>query len=122
MRRCSSRCRAWWVRWRARRSHPGDNVCIIGAGPMGALFAMVAKAHGAGRVIMADIAPYRLEFVEEVLGVAPVNSKAADLQNEVMALTGIGCDLVIDAVGNQLPAAMKLARRRQCASLWPAPQ
>lgn len=91
--------------------HPGDNVCIIGAGPMGALFAMVAKAHGAGRVIMADVAPYRLEFVEELLGAVPINVKDNDLQKEVMALTGIGCDLVIDAVGNQLPAAMKLARR-----------
>jgi threonine dehydrogenase-like Zn-dependent dehydrogenase len=91
--------------------HPGDNVCIIGAGPMGALFAMVAKAHGAGRVIMADIAPYRLEFVEEVLGAIPINSKEMDLQKEVMAHTGIGCDLVIDAVGNQMATAVKLARR-----------
>jgi threonine dehydrogenase-like Zn-dependent dehydrogenase len=91
--------------------HPGDNVCIIGAGPMGALFAMVAKAHGAGRVIMADIAPYRLEFVEEVLGATPINSKEMDLQKEVMARTGIGCDLVIDAVGNQMTTAIMLARR-----------
>ena len=26
---------------------PGDNVCVIGAGPMGALFAMLASAHRA---------------------------------------------------------------------------
>jgi threonine dehydrogenase-like Zn-dependent dehydrogenase len=91
--------------------HPGDNVCVIGAGPMGALFAMVAKAHGAGRVVMADVAPYRLEFVEEVLGATPVNSKETDLKKAVMDLTGIGCDIVIDAVGNQLGSAIKLARR-----------
>ncbi len=28
-----------------------------------------------------------------------------------MEATGIGCDIVIDAVGNQLPSAMMLARR-----------
>lgn len=91
--------------------HPGDNVCVIGAGPMGALFAMAAKAHGAGRVIMADIAPYRLEFVEEVLSMTSVNSKERDLQRAVMDMTGMGCDLVIDAVGNQFGSAIKLARR-----------
>jgi threonine dehydrogenase-like Zn-dependent dehydrogenase len=91
--------------------HPGDGVCVIGAGPMGALFAMVARAHGAGRVIMADVVPYRLDFAEEVLGATPVNSKERDLKQVVMDLTGIGCDLVIDAVGNQLNSAITLARR-----------
>ncbi len=90
---------------------PGDNVCVIGAGPMGALFAMHARASGAGRVIMADVVPYRLNYAQEVLGAIPVNSKEADLQKAVMDATGIGCDIVIDAVGNQLASAMKLARR-----------
>ncbi len=91
--------------------HPGDNVCIIGAGPMGALFAMVAWAHGAGRVIMSDVVPYRLDFVEEVLGIIPVNPQQRDLQQAVMDLTTIGCDLVIDTVGNQINSAITLARR-----------
>lgn len=91
--------------------HPGDNVGVIGAGPMGALFAMVAVAHGAGRVIMADVASYRLEFVAEVLGVTAVNPQADDLRQAVMDLTGIGCDLVVDAVGNQLDNAVALTRR-----------
>ena len=90
---------------------PGDNVCVIGAGPMGALFAMVARAQGAGKVLMADVVPYRLDFAQEVLGVMPVNSKEQDLQKAVMDATGIGCDIVIDAVGNQLGSAIKLARR-----------
>lgn len=90
---------------------PGDNVCVIGAGPMGALFAMHARASGAGRVIMADVVPYRLDYAQEVLGAIPVNSKETDLKTAVMDATGIGCDIVIDAVGNQLASAMKLARR-----------
>ncbi len=90
---------------------PGDNVCVIGAGPMGALFAMVAHAHGAGKVFIADVVPYRLGFAQTVLGAIPINSKTQDLQQTVMDATGIGCDLVIDAVGNQFGSAIKLARR-----------
>ena len=90
---------------------PGDNVCVIGAGPMGALFAMVARAQGAGKVLMADVVPYRLDFAQEVLGAIPINSKEQDLQKGVMDATDIGCDIVIDAVGNQLGSAINLARR-----------
>jgi GxxExxY protein len=90
---------------------PGDNVCVIGAGPMGALFAMVARAHGAGKVLMADVVPYRLDFAQEVLGAIPINSKTQDLQQAVLDATGIGCDVVIDAVGNQLGSAINLTRR-----------
>ncbi len=90
---------------------PGDNVCVIGAGPMGALFAMHARASGAGRVIMADVAPYRLEYAQKMLGAIPVNSKEAALKTAVLDATGIGCDIVIDAVGNQLASAINLARR-----------
>jgi threonine dehydrogenase-like Zn-dependent dehydrogenase len=90
---------------------PGDTVCVIGAGPMGALFAMHARVAGAGRVIMADVVPYRLEYAQKVLGAIPVNSRETDLQKAVMDATGIGCDIVIDAVGNQLASAMNLTRR-----------
>jgi threonine dehydrogenase-like Zn-dependent dehydrogenase len=90
---------------------PGDNVCVIGAGPMGALFAMVARAHGAGKVFMADVVPYRLDYAQEVLGAIPINSKTQDIKQVVLDATGIGCDMVIDAVGNQLGSVINLARR-----------
>ncbi len=90
---------------------PGDNVCVIGAGPMGALFAMVARANGAGRVFMSDVVPYRLDYAQKMLGAIPVNSKEQNLQQTIMDATGIGCDIVIDAVGNQLGSAVNLVRR-----------
>jgi threonine dehydrogenase-like Zn-dependent dehydrogenase len=40
---------------------PGDRVAIIGAGPIGALFAMLYRTMGAGQIIMADISPARLD-------------------------------------------------------------
>jgi threonine dehydrogenase-like Zn-dependent dehydrogenase len=42
----------------------GDNVAIIGAGPMGLLFALLYRTLGAGKVILLDLAPYRLEFAQ----------------------------------------------------------
>jgi len=89
----------------------GDTVLIIGAGPMGLLFALMYRTLGAGRIIVADVAPYRLDFAQKIGVDDVVNVREADLSATVRALTGIGADLVVDAVGNQLDAAAKAARR-----------
>ncbi|MFN8467732.1 MAG: alcohol dehydrogenase catalytic domain-containing protein [Caldilineaceae bacterium] len=89
---------------------PGDNVAIIGGGPMGLLFALVYRSLGAGRVIVLDVAPYRLEFAQE-MGMEAINVTQVDAAAEVKRMTGLGADLVVDAVGNQLGQAIKLARR-----------
>jgi threonine dehydrogenase-like Zn-dependent dehydrogenase len=89
---------------------PGDNVAIVGGGPMGLLFALVYRTLGAGRVIVLDVAPYRLEFAQE-LGMDALNVTTVDAPAEVKRITGLGADLVVDAVGNQLGQAVKLARR-----------
>jgi threonine dehydrogenase-like Zn-dependent dehydrogenase len=88
----------------------GDNVAVVGGGPMGLLFALVYRTLGAGRVIVLDVAPYRLEFAQE-LGFDAINVTGADAPAEVQRLTGLGADLVVDAVGNQFGQAIKLARR-----------
>jgi threonine dehydrogenase-like Zn-dependent dehydrogenase len=89
----------------------GDNVVIIGAGPMGLLFAQLYRAQGAGRVIVADIAPYRLDFARKIGADETLNPTEVDLTKTIHEMTGLGADLVVDAVGNQLDTAVKLARR-----------
>ena len=89
---------------------PGDNVAVIGGGPMGLLFALVYRLLGAGRVIVLDVAPYRLEFAQE-MGMDAINVTQVDAAVEIKRMTGLGADLVVDAVGNQLGQAVKLARR-----------
>jgi threonine dehydrogenase-like Zn-dependent dehydrogenase len=89
---------------------PGDNVAVIGGGPMGLLFALVYRALGAGQVIVLDMAPYRLEFAQE-LGFAAVDVGGEEAPAAVKRLTGLGADVVVDAVGNQLGVAVQLARR-----------
>jgi threonine dehydrogenase-like Zn-dependent dehydrogenase len=89
----------------------GDNVVVIGAGPMGMLFAQMYRILGAGRVIVVDISPYRLGFAQELGLDAALNPSEVDLAQAVRDLTGLGADVVVDAVGNQLGSALKLARR-----------
>ena len=90
---------------------PGDDVVIIGAGPMGLLFALLFRTLGAGKIIVADIAPYRLEFAESIGVDEVVNPAEIDLPETVRDLTTHGADVVVDAVGNQLGMAIQLARR-----------
>lgn len=90
---------------------PGDNVAIIGAGPMGLLFAETYRLKGAGRVIVIDIAATRLNFALQLGVEAALNPTEIDPTEAILDLTGIGADIVVDAVGNQLPAALKLVRR-----------
>lgn len=88
----------------------GDNVLVIGGGPMGLLFAMQYQAMGAGKVMVADVAPYRLDFAQE-MGMEAINVKEKELGKTVKELTELGADIVVDAVGNQVDAAIKCARR-----------
>ena len=90
---------------------PGDNVAIIGAGPMGLLFALLYRTLGAGKIILLDVAPYRLEFAQEMGMDAALNVTQVDAAAEVKRLTGLGADIVVDAVGNQMSQALQLARR-----------
>lgn len=90
---------------------PGDQVAIIGAGPMGLLFALLYRAMGAGRVIVLDLAPYRLAFARELGMDAVLDVTQGDVVAEVQRLTGLGADIVVDAVGNQMDQAIQLTRR-----------
>ncbi len=89
----------------------GASVVIIGAGPMGLLFAQVYRLMGAGQIIVADVSPYRLDFAKQVGVDHALNPAEADLPQAVHHLTELGADVVVDAVGNQMGVAIRLARR-----------
>jgi L-iditol 2-dehydrogenase len=79
----------------------GDTVAIIGAGPIGLMFLMLAKLKGA-RVISSDAMPERLEAAKK-LGADEVidASKVVDQVKAVKELTEgwEGVDVAIEAVG-----------------------
>lgn len=90
---------------------PGDQVAIIGGGPMGMLFALLYRQMGAGQVIVADLSAYRLDFARQLGIEAALDPSELDLIEAVRERTGVGADIVVDAVGNQMNTALKLARR-----------
>jgi threonine dehydrogenase-like Zn-dependent dehydrogenase len=68
----------------------GDSVTIIGAGPMGLLFALMYHALGAGTIIVADIAPYRRRFAKQLGIDHVVDPGEVKLQDAVTDITGLG--------------------------------
>eukprot|EP00929_Paragymnodinium_shiwhaense_P120188 TRINITY_DN92095_c0_g1_i1.p1 TRINITY_DN92095_c0_g1~~TRINITY_DN92095_c0_g1_i1.p1 ORF type:complete len:394 (+),score=43.00 TRINITY_DN92095_c0_g1_i1:73-1254(+) len=80
----------------------GENVLVLGAGPIGMGTAQFAKAEG-GNVVIMDINEGRLEFVKEVVGIEQtVNiTKCDDVEETVKKLFGGDLPtLVFEATGN----------------------
>lgn len=89
----------------------GDSVVIIGAGPMGLLFSLLYRLHGAGQIILVDVAAGRLQMARSLGADETFNPSHIDLQEAVHGATTYGADIVVDAVGNQLATASRLSRR-----------
>jgi len=70
----------------------GDQVAILGAGPIGALMLQVVKNQGAARVTVLENNPTRAQFIHE-LGADQVASRIEDLEKDLY-------DVVIDATGS----------------------
>lgn len=81
----------------SRSVREGDDVLVIGAGPIGVLMARMALEQGARRVFSTDPVPRRLTFAE-AQGATPLTGD--DPEAAVRAETdGRGVDVVIDAAG-----------------------
>jgi len=84
---------------RASRTTSGDNVLVVGAGPMGLMHLKTALWHKA-KVIVADVRPDRLALAEKMGAAACLDANSADVAGEVRRLTGgIGADIVIASLG-----------------------
>ena len=79
---------------------PGENVVVIGGGPIGMLVALVAQ-HAGGKVIVSEVNPFRVELASK-MGLEVVNPKAVDLVALVNERTGgAGADAVFEVSGSQ---------------------
>jgi threonine dehydrogenase-like Zn-dependent dehydrogenase len=90
---------------------PGEDVVILGAGPAGLVYMKTFKAAGAGKVIMAEVSPWRIDFARQAGADLVINPRQENLSEAVRAATDGGAHVVVDAVGSQLPAAISVARR-----------
>jgi (R,R)-butanediol dehydrogenase/meso-butanediol dehydrogenase/diacetyl reductase len=87
---------------------PGDSVAIIGAGPIGLLTMQVAKACGAGLVVVVEVMPKRSKIATEMGAHAVFNPNEVDVGREIAKLTeNRRVDIAFECAGP--PAAMLTA-------------
>lgn len=77
--------------------HAGEDVLIIGAGPIGILHALLARLQGAGRIFLSDLSGERIRKCTELApDIIPLD--AGNLEKDVMEKTGgRGVDVCITA-------------------------
>jgi len=63
--------------YRQARVAPGSRVIVLGAGPIGILTAMAARAAGAGAVVATDLVDFNLALARDLCGAATYNSGSA---------------------------------------------
>ena len=99
----------------------GDEVVVLGAGPIGCLHVRLARARGARSVTLIDVTQLRLDLAARSEPDAMINGSEEDAVETVRKLTdGRGADVVITATGAG-PAqeqALEMAARRGRISLF----
>lgn len=77
----------------------GDSVVIFGAGCIGLVSLLAAKAYGATKVIVIDVIEKRLSVAKSMDAIT-LNAKECDVVSEIKRLTdGKGAQVVIDCAG-----------------------
>ncbi|MCL6432536.1 MAG: alcohol dehydrogenase catalytic domain-containing protein [Anaerolineae bacterium] len=88
---------------------PGEDVAILGGGPVGLLFALVLRGMGAGRIFVVDLVPRRLEAAAWI-GCEPVDARSGGAVAQIRERTGgRGVDVAVDAVGSLFDQAVDVA-------------
>jgi len=99
----------------------GDNVLIIGTGPIGLMHVQLSKLAGAAKVIVSEPMPMRREKALVLGADVVIDPQCEDLREIVMRETGgLGADVVIMAIGvpDLVDPALKLCRRGGTVNLF----
>lgn len=101
---------------RLARVGEGDDVVVMGSGPIGCLHVRLARARGAARVFLVDINAERLAHAASLVHPdATVSASEADVVDAIGKLTdGRGADVVITAAasGRAQEQAIAMATRQ----------
>ena len=98
---------------------PGSTVLVFGPGPIGLLSAMVARACGAGQVVLVgrSSSAQRLDVARD-LGFDVWNSDDVDVATEALAITGgRGVDQVIETSGSAAATTLAITALRRRGKL-----
>lgn len=95
----------------------GSSVLVTGAGPIGLLTLLAARAAGAGPLFLSDLNDARLAFAKNAVPeLITLNPKRDNVGDAVRAATegGVGCDVALECVGNEhaLKACLDAVRKQ----------
>jgi L-iditol 2-dehydrogenase len=92
----------------------GDNVAILGAGPIGLLAIQAARIAGAGATIVTEIQPNRIKLADQLGADEVIDASQGDVEKKIMELTnGVGPDVVMEVIGrpDTVEQAIRLVRK-----------
>ena len=95
----------------------GEDVIVIGAGSMGLLCLMVAKAAGAARLIAIDSSAYARKQALALGATHVLDAQAENLKEQVYAILPDGPDLIIEAAG-PIAAVKTMVDLRRRGTRW----
>jgi len=102
----------------------GDDVAILGAGPIGLAIMMVALARGAGKVVLVDLIESRLGVAKSLGASEAINAASENVEEALLEVTdGLGPRLVFEAAGSKATSAMAVELARPGGAVvivgWP---
>ncbi len=103
------------------RLQPGGSLVLLGAGPMGLLHLLLARALGAATVIVSEPRSERREQARRLGATAALDPQRDDLKAAVLeASGGLGADAVVVTTGaaELVVPALALARRQGVVNLF----
>lgn len=93
---------------------PGDNVLVLGAGPIGIAVLLFARLAGAAGLFVSEPLPARAERARGLGASEVYDPTTADVRREVFLRTGrVGPDVVIEATGRADAAQLAISAVRR---------
>lgn len=88
-----------------------DTVLVLGAGPIGLLFAKLLKAAGVGKIYISEISTYRKEMALKCGFENIIDASKENVEEMICDITKIGADIVVDCVGSLMDQALRCVRK-----------
>lgn len=111
-------CAVCYESFRRAGLEKNNNVLIIGDGPFGFLHAQIAKAWGAGKIIVAGHYDKRLERIKNATGAIVCNTHGENLESLLSTVIGPpGVDIVIEATGAGNSPNIGIRALRPCGTI-----